>query len=99
MKHCRGICRSVPVRCEVPAFLRTGWLNYVLIGTETHRFHHSAEDHGNFGSAVAVWDLCFGTFVYDPSRVPNRLGLDVPADYPDPLRFHATLAWPLFGRR
>jgi sterol desaturase/sphingolipid hydroxylase (fatty acid hydroxylase superfamily) len=79
--------------------LRTGWLNYLLIGTETHRFHHSAEDRGNYGSAVALWDLLFGTFVYHPSWVPNRLGLDVPADYPDPRRFHATLAWPLLGRR
>jgi sterol desaturase/sphingolipid hydroxylase (fatty acid hydroxylase superfamily) len=79
--------------------LRTGWLNYVLVGTETHRFHHSAEDRGNYSSAMILWDLVFGTFIYEPSRVPNRLGLDHPADYPDPRRFHTTLAWPLLGRR
>ncbi|NUR25161.1 MAG: sterol desaturase family protein [Catenulispora sp.] len=79
---------------HVNSDLRTGWLNYVLIGTETHRFHHAAEESGNFGSVVALWDVLFGTFVYEPRRVPDRMGLVDPAAYPDPERFHAALAWP-----
>jgi sterol desaturase/sphingolipid hydroxylase (fatty acid hydroxylase superfamily) len=74
---------------------RAGWLNYILIGTETHRYHHSATDRGNYGSAIPLWDQVFRTFIYRPSAAPGRLGLDDPAAYPDPRRFHATLAWPL----
>ncbi|WP_042385153.1 sterol desaturase family protein [Streptacidiphilus melanogenes] len=79
---------------HVNSDLRTGWLNYVLIGTETHRYHHAAEVRGNFGSVVPVWDILFRTFVYEPRRIPDRMGLDDPGSYPDPKRFHAALAWP-----
>lgn len=59
------------------ADIRAGWLNYVFIGTETHRFHHSADmrEAGNFGNTLAIWDLAFGTFRYAPGKVPERLGL------------------------
>lgn len=79
---------------HVNSDLRTGWLNYLLIGTETHRYHHAAEESGNFGSAVPTWDILFRTFVYEPRRVPERIGLIDPNSYPDPKRFHAALAWP-----
>lgn len=79
---------------HVNSDIRTGWLNYVLIGTETHRYHHAVETPANYGSVVPVWDVVFRTFVYSPHRIPDRLGLDDPAAYPDPRRFHATLAWP-----
>jgi sterol desaturase/sphingolipid hydroxylase (fatty acid hydroxylase superfamily) len=57
--------------------IRGGWFNYVFIGTETHRFHHSADmrEAGNFGNTLAIWDLVFGTFRYAPGKVPVRLGL------------------------
>jgi sterol desaturase/sphingolipid hydroxylase (fatty acid hydroxylase superfamily) len=76
--------------------LRFGPVNYVLMTTETHRYHHSAmpQDFGNFGSTTSVWDQVFGTFVYNPKRVPARLGLSEGAVYPNPERYHATLAWP-----
>ncbi|WP_051969465.1 sterol desaturase family protein [Kitasatospora azatica] len=74
--------------------LRTGALNYLLIGAETHRWHHGASERVNYGSVLAIWDIAFRTFVYEPTRVPDRLGLDDPASYPDPRRFHTTLAWP-----
>jgi sterol desaturase/sphingolipid hydroxylase (fatty acid hydroxylase superfamily) len=80
---------------HVNSDLRTGWLNYALIGTETHRYHHAAGERGNYASAVAVWDLLFGTFVYEPRRIPDLLGLEDPAAFPDPRRFRASLAWPL----
>jgi len=79
---------------HVNSDLRTGWLNYLLIGTETHRYHHAAEESGNFGSAVPVWDILFRTFVYEPRRIPERIGLIDLGSYPDPKRFHAALAWP-----
>lgn len=74
--------------------IRTGPLNYLLIGAETHRWHHGAGERVNYGSVLPVWDIVFRTFVYEPHRVPDRLGLDDPASYPDPRGFHAALAWP-----
>jgi len=74
--------------------LRVGPINYLLMGSQTHRYHHSAELRGNFGSVLTVWDLLFGTFVYQPRAVPARLGLGDPADYPNPEHFHEVLAWP-----
>lgn len=78
---------------HVNSDIRTGPLNYLLIGAETHRWHHGAGERVNYSSVLAVWDI-FRTFVYEPDRVPERLGLNDPASYPDPRRFHATLAWP-----
>jgi sterol desaturase/sphingolipid hydroxylase (fatty acid hydroxylase superfamily) len=74
--------------------LRTGWLNYVLIGAETHRFHHAAGERGNYGSVVPFWDMLFGTFIYQPHRIPDEMGLTDPASYPDPRRFHLVLSFP-----
>lgn len=74
--------------------IRTGPLNYLLIGPETHRWHHGAGERVNYGSVLPLWDMLFGTFVHQPRRVPDRLGLDDPASYPDPRGFHVTLAWP-----
>ena len=79
---------------HVNSDLRVGKLNYVLIGTETHRYHHAAQERGNYSSVVAIWDIVFGTFIYEPRRIPDAIGLDDPASFPDPRRFHATLAWP-----
>ena len=79
--------------------LRVGPMNHVLIGSQTHRFHHSADHSGNYSSVLTLWDLAFGTFVHHPRRVPARLGLAEPADYPDPERFHAVVAWPLRNNR
>jgi sterol desaturase/sphingolipid hydroxylase (fatty acid hydroxylase superfamily) len=79
---------------HVNSDIRTGPLNYLLIGAETHRWHHGAGERVNYGSVVAVWDLVFRTFVHTPRRVPDALGLDDPASFPDPRGFHAALAWP-----
>ena len=74
--------------------LRVGPLNQVLIGAETHRFHHSAVDTGNFSAAITLWDKVFGTFVHRPGQVPERLGLADPGDYEAPEEFHRVLAYP-----
>jgi sterol desaturase/sphingolipid hydroxylase (fatty acid hydroxylase superfamily) len=80
---------------HVNADLRVGPLNYVLIGAETHRYHHSADDLGNYGSVTPIWDILFRTFIYQPHQVPNRIGLDNPATFPNPEQFHQTLTWPI----
>jgi sterol desaturase/sphingolipid hydroxylase (fatty acid hydroxylase superfamily) len=64
--------------------IRAGFLNYVFIGTETHRYHHSAniDEAKNYGNTLAVWDILFGTFYYKPGITPEKLGLDNPDEYP-----------------
>ena len=64
--------------------IKAGPLNYLLVGAELHRFHHSADmaEAKNFGVLTPFWDLVFGTFVYDPKRLPAALGVQSPDQYP-----------------
>lgn len=63
---------------------RAGFLNYIFIGTETHRYHHSAniDEAKNYGNTLAIWDIIFGTFYYKPGIIPEKLGMDNPNEYP-----------------
>jgi sterol desaturase/sphingolipid hydroxylase (fatty acid hydroxylase superfamily) len=82
------------------ADIRAGALNYVFIGTETHRYHHSADagEAGNFGNTLAVWDLVFGTHRYRPGRNPERLGVGNPGLYPKSENILGVLAFPFLKR-
>lgn len=64
--------------------IKAGPLNYLLVGTELHRYHHSADIHEakNYGVLTPFWDLVFGTFSYHPERLPRALGVAQPQDYP-----------------
>jgi sterol desaturase/sphingolipid hydroxylase (fatty acid hydroxylase superfamily) len=64
--------------------IRAGWLNYVLVGTELHRYHHSADaaEAMNYGAVVPLWDIVFGTFIYRPGIPPCALGVSSPSEYP-----------------
>jgi sterol desaturase/sphingolipid hydroxylase (fatty acid hydroxylase superfamily) len=75
--------------------MRAGWLNYVLVGPELHRYHHSAEGQNatNFGTALSVFDWLFGTFEYRPGVPPRSLGLREEDGYPGQ---HAPLRSALF---
>lgn len=77
--------------------LRAGWLNYLLVGNELHRYHHSADmaEAKNFGNVVPLWDILFGTFVYRPGIAPRALGLANPADYPPEREILRVLGLPL----
>lgn len=76
--------------------LKAGPFNYLLVGAELHRFHHSAsmDDAQNYGVLTPFWDLVFGTFRYDPVRLPERLGVEQPADYPASTALWQVLALP-----
>jgi len=64
--------------------IKAGFLNYIFIGTETHRYHHSAniEEAKNYGNTLAIWDIIFGTFYYKPNIIPEKLGIDNSEQYP-----------------
>lgn len=88
------------------AGLYAGWLNYVFVTPEIHRWHHAAEvpeGHKysvNYGVGFSLWDRVFGTF-YLPDEdgvpaQPPKLG------HPDGVRdegnyfklFFLTRYWP-----
>jgi sterol desaturase/sphingolipid hydroxylase (fatty acid hydroxylase superfamily) len=77
--------------------IKAGPLNYLLIGTELHRFHHSAslDEAKNFGVLTPFWDLVFGTFRHDPRRLPEALGVVDPSQYPASTAIGKVLMLPL----
>jgi sterol desaturase/sphingolipid hydroxylase (fatty acid hydroxylase superfamily) len=76
--------------------IKAGPLNYVLVGTELHRTHHSVdlEEAGNYGVLTPFWDIVFGTFRYAPDRAPKALGVSDPQLYPPSNRLLQALALP-----
>jgi sterol desaturase/sphingolipid hydroxylase (fatty acid hydroxylase superfamily) len=64
--------------------LRAGWFNYIFVGAELHRYHHSADlkEAGNYATALSILDILFGTFVYRPGEMPVEVGISGPDVYP-----------------
>ena len=79
--------------------VRMGWLSYVFVGTETHRYHHSAdpEEGKNYGNTLVLYDILFGTFVYRPGVPPEALGVRPGQGLPAYERLGAVLALPFRG--
>ena len=76
--------------------IRMGWANYLFVGPELHRFHHSADvtEAKNYGATLSVWDQLFGTFVYRSGGMPAELGTAPDAGLPDYRQIPAVLALP-----
>jgi ornithine lipid hydroxylase len=83
--------------------VKGGFLNYVFVTPEVHRWHHSAEvpeGHRysvNYGVEFAFWDILFGTF-YLPEKdgqpeQPNRIGH--PSGFADESNYLRLLLAPL----
>ena len=77
--------------------LRAGWFNYLFVGAELHRFHHSADpvEGQNYGVVTPIFDLMFGTFSYAPARLPARLGVQDVTAYPRATQFFHVMLLPL----
>lgn len=79
--------------------LRSGRLNYVFSTNEVHRWHHAdnaLEGDRNFGRALVLWDMVFGTFHYRPQgNDPAAVGLYRPSSYPARSSF-ARQVWSMF---
>ena len=80
--------------------LRAGWFNYVLVSAELHRYHHSADvrEAGNYAVALSLIDILFGTFIYKPGHLPDRIGVGTPADYPRSVEVWKVLLLPFLPR-
>jgi sterol desaturase/sphingolipid hydroxylase (fatty acid hydroxylase superfamily) len=76
--------------------VRMGWMSYVFAGTETHRYHHSADvnEAKNYGATLMIYDILFGTFVYRPGVPPAELGVHPETGLPPYERFFKVLALP-----
>ncbi len=75
---------------------RAGWLNFLFIGTESHRIHHGADasEAKNYGTVLSLWDILFGTFRYAPGRRPSALGVGPEAGIPRSEEVLRVLAYP-----
>ncbi len=64
-----------------------GRLGHFIMGPAHHRLHHSTamEEAGNFAAVLTVWDVVFGTFVYEPGRAPESVGVVKPETFPPPM--------------
>jgi sterol desaturase/sphingolipid hydroxylase (fatty acid hydroxylase superfamily) len=78
--------------------IRLGWLNYLLVGPELHRYHHSANSHEavNYAGTVAFYDILFGTFLYRPGIPPEHLGLSEEDGYPAQTQAGKALLFPFY---
>lgn len=79
--------------------VRMGWLNYIFVGPELHRYHHSADvnEAKNYGNTLSIYDWMFGTFVYRPGVPPAELGVSAAAGMPAYERTFKVLALPFGG--
>lgn len=79
-----GLLGTASILSHWGAGLHAGWLNYVFMTPEVHRWHHSAivpEGHRyavNYGVGFVLWDLLFRTY-YLPMKdgvpvQPDKLG-------------------------
>ncbi len=83
----RFICLTQTLHGTISHFnvdMRMGWLNYVFVGPELHRYHHSAKSHEavNYGATVSLFDLLFYSFLYRQGVPPLALGLKLEDGYP-----------------
>lgn len=73
-----------------------GWANYLFVGPELHRYHHSADpaEGKNYGQVLSIFDQLFGTFVYRPGVFPDELGVRASEGFPPYAKTLAVLALP-----
>ena len=76
--------------------VRMGWANYVFVGAELHRYHHSADvnEAKNYGNTLSIFDIAFGTFVYRPGKPPDALGVDEREGFPPYERTFQVISMP-----
>ena len=105
-----GLLTAASLLSHCGAGLHAGWLSYVFVTPEVHRWHHSArvpEGHRysvNYGVGLILWDRLLGTY-YLPMKdgvpaQPDELGHpDGVADESNYFKlFFLTRYWPKFLR-
>jgi len=86
-----GLLNASSTLSHCGAGLHAGWLNYIFVTPEVHRWHHSAKVPAghkfsvNYGVGFAIWDQIFGTY-YLPveNGIPRQPeGIGHPGGYAD----------------
>jgi sterol desaturase/sphingolipid hydroxylase (fatty acid hydroxylase superfamily) len=79
---------------------RAGWFNRIFIGTELHRFHHSAntDEAKNYAATASIWDQLFGTYRL-PKSAPEKLGVLDRDRYPADRQWLEILKMPFVSGR
>lgn len=71
-----------------------GPLDWLVVSPAYHRRHHAIGDRGNYGAALTIWDVVFGTASFPASRHAEagmRFGIE--AGGREPLGFQEELVW------
>jgi len=58
--------------------VKLGWFNYIISGSELHRWHHSTniqESNNNYGNHIIIWDIFFATYFLPKGKKVSELGL------------------------
>lgn len=81
--------------------VRLGWLNYIVVGPEQHRLHHSTDpsEAGHFGAELSIWDHLFGSYTWHPGRQPHSVGLIDPGSFPPTRSVLSSVLHPLRRRK
>ena len=81
---------------HINAKVKLGWLGYIVMGPEHHRYHHSVEvdEALNYSVSIAIWDQIFGTFLYRPYSQPEQIGIKDDNNYPDSTQILKTMIKP-----
>ncbi|PHV12456.1 sterol desaturase family protein [Chitinimonas sp. BJB300] len=76
--------------------VRLGKLNYLVVSPEQHRLHHSLDlqEAGHFSVDIPLWDWLFGSFTWQPGRVPKAIGIEHPDSFPPPNAIVASFLYP-----
>jgi sterol desaturase/sphingolipid hydroxylase (fatty acid hydroxylase superfamily) len=73
-----------------------GALDRVIVAPAYHRLHHRPGARGNYGGALTVWDVVFGTANW-PDRATHEAEVGLPAHSPEPFGFRAEMLYFLSG--
>lgn len=64
--------------------IRAGIFNKIFMGTQAHRYHHSANPNEgkNYAAVIVLWDWIFGTLQFQEDVPPKLLGVHERSFYP-----------------
>jgi len=77
------------------------FVEYLINTPSLHRGHHGLGRHGvpagNYAQTLFIWDVMFGTAVFQDERIPERYGAVDPVAMQQP--WYYQLWWPLVKKR
>lgn len=78
--------------------IKLGFLNYILLGPDLHRYHHSkiTSEALNFGTTFTLFDILFRTFYYPKNKEVSSVGVMEPLSYPMENKFNKQILFPFF---